>query len=111
MEATERLRMEPGHSEPQFIDDDQGFDIPVPAPPDTSVAPWSPTTVEHHRAVERLAAALDDDDAVVHSDSTTTTLRAAQTRTVRHDGSLPFARAADVVSLRFRIDPNPPQRR
>lgn len=52
---------------------------------------------------------LDDDDSVVHSDSTTTTLEAGQRRTVRDEGSLPFDRAADVVSFRFRLAPQPPQ--
>lgn len=60
--------------------------------------------------VEVTVDLLDDNDAVVHSDSTTSTLDAGQRRTVRSEGSLPFDRAADVVTFRFRIAPRPPDR-
>lgn len=86
------------------------------------------TTVEEERAHFRWSAEvingtgrsvevvvtvdlLDDDDSIVDSDSTTVTLEAGQRRTVRDDGSLPFDRAADVVSFRFRLTPKPPERR
>lgn len=54
---------------------------------------------------------LDDDEGIVYSDSVTTRVANAQTRTVRHEGSLPFDRAADVVRFRFRLEPTPPQGR
>jgi len=61
---------------------------------------------------------LDDDDAVVRcdrepqcgTDSVRISVPAGQTRTARHENSLPFDRAADVVSFRFRLDPQPPKR-
>lgn len=48
---------------------------------------------------------LDDDDSVVHSDSTTIDLAPGATERVRAEGSLPFDRAADVVTFRFRLTP------
>ena len=48
---------------------------------------------------------LDDDDRVIHTDSTRTMAGAGATTRVEHDGSMPFDRAVDVVSSRFRIDP------
>ncbi len=60
--------------------------------------------------VEVTVDLLDDDDAVIASDSTSATLAAGQRARVEHDGSLPFDRAADVVSFRFRLDPGPPDR-
>ncbi len=48
---------------------------------------------------------LDDDDRVIHTDSTRTMAAAGATTRVEHDGSMPFDRAVDVVSSRFRIDP------
>ncbi len=48
---------------------------------------------------------LDDDDRVVHTDSTRKVALAGATTRVEHDGSLPFDKAVDVVSSRFRIDP------
>lgn len=50
---------------------------------------------------------LDDDDSVVHSDSTTVEMARDATQRVRHEGSLPFDRAADVVTFRFRLAPEP----
>jgi len=54
---------------------------------------------------------LDDQDAIVVSDSTDVAVGPGQRLTVKHDGSLPFDRAADVVSFRFRLEPAPPNRR
>jgi len=48
---------------------------------------------------------LDDDDRVIHTDSARTTASAGATTRVEHEGSLPFDKAVDVVSSRFRIDP------
>lgn len=48
---------------------------------------------------------LDDDDRVVHTDSTREIASAGATTRVQHEGSLPFDRAVDVVSSRFRIEP------
>ncbi len=54
---------------------------------------------------------LDDDDAVLYSDATTARIGASATTMVEHEGSLPYDRAADVVSFRFRVDPRPPEGR
>lgn len=82
------------------------------------------TTVEQERAHFRWSAEvtngtgrnvrvtvtvdlLDDDDAVVHSDSTSVEMAREATQRIRHEGSLPFDRAADVVTFRFRLMPEP----
>lgn len=55
--------------------------------------------------VEVVFQMLDDDDQVVHRDPVRVTLQADQSRVLRHDGSLQYERAADVVSYRFRFNP------
>jgi hypothetical protein len=52
---------------------------------------------------------LDDDDRVIHTDSTRTTAVAGATTQVERDSSMPFDKAVDVVSSRFRIDPLDPR--
>jgi hypothetical protein len=51
---------------------------------------------------------LDDDDRVIHTNSTRATAMAGATTPVEGGGSMPFDKAVDVVSSRFRIDPLDP---
>ncbi|HJO02871.1 MAG TPA: hypothetical protein QGG47_02730 [Acidobacteriota bacterium] len=58
--------------------------------------------------VEVAIDLLDDDDGVLHTDSGSVTVVAGEVATFRHEGSMPFDGAADVVSFRFRLLPSPP---
>ncbi|MFW6198743.1 MAG: hypothetical protein ACOC5E_02860 [Acidobacteriota bacterium] len=83
---------------------------------------WSADVVnEQPREVEVRVTLLllDGDDEVVcwgqgaeercARDSVDITLEASGERTVRDEGSIPYDRAAEVVSFRFRVDPLRPE--
>ncbi|NKB89892.1 MAG: hypothetical protein GKS06_16895 [Acidobacteria bacterium] len=55
--------------------------------------------------VDVSAVLLDDDDRVVHTDTTQERVPAGATLRVSHEGSLDYARAQDVVSYRFDVEP------
>lgn len=91
---------------------------------DRALFEWSAEVVnERSREAEVrvMLVLLDADDEVVcwsrggqercARDSVDVTLEASGTRTVRSQGSIPYDRAAEVVSFRFRVDPLRPGER
>ncbi len=61
--------------------------------------------------VEVTIDLLDDDDGVLHSDSGSVMVAAGETMRLEQAASMPFDRAADVVSFRFRLLPSLPASR
>lgn len=84
---------------------------------------WSADVVNERPAEVQARVSLlllDGDDETVcwdqdgqrrcARDSVEITLQPSQTRTVQHQGSMPYEHAAEVVSWRVRVDPVRPER-
>ncbi len=61
--------------------------------------------------VEVAIDLLDDYDRVLHTDTGSVTVPTGETMRLEQEGSMPFDRATDVVSFRFRLVPSPPASR
>ena len=60
--------------------------------------------------VQVILDLLDENDQVIHSDRVSIMLQGEQERNVQRTGSISYEVALEVVSYRFRLQPDPPPR-
>ena len=100
----------PGVAAPELRLGDHDFDWTSVEQERARFGWWADVVNDTSRAfdVEVVLELLDDDDKLIQDDSVTVSVAAGSTVRATHEASMPFDRAADVASFRFRLEPSPP---